>query len=132
MTDSDLLKNTACKEPVLHTMHLDAEPYRKIICGTKTIEMRLYDERRRQIKIGDIIVFESEAGTARVGVKAMYVFSNFAELYANLDLTKCGYSQSELTSASPEDMLVYYSHEKQQKWGVVGIEIRLIGFEKTA
>ena len=110
----------------VHSMHLDEQYFRKIVSGVKTIEMRLYDERRRAIRVGDVIRFDSDVGSVQVVVRALHVFSDFAELYGKLDLTKCGYSREELASASPDDMLVYYSLEQQRKWGVVGIEIELI------
>ena len=37
----------------VHSMHLDEQYFRKIVSGVKTIEMRLYDERRRAIRVGD-------------------------------------------------------------------------------
>ena len=38
-------------------MKLNESPFERIKDGTKTIEFRLYDEKRRQIKIGDQIEF---------------------------------------------------------------------------
>lgn len=111
---------------MLHTMHLDADPYKKIVNGSKTIELRLYDERRRKIKTGDTIEFASSKGTVRVVVVALHVFADFAELYGNLDLLKCGYAANELATASPNDMLRYYPLSSQRQWGVVGIEVRLL------
>lgn len=40
-----------------HTMKLRPNPFRMILCGEKTYELRLYDEKRQCIKIGDEIVF---------------------------------------------------------------------------
>ena len=42
---------------MLHKMRLNESPFERIKNGTKTIEFRLYDEKRRQIKIGDKIEF---------------------------------------------------------------------------
>ena len=42
---------------MLHKMKLNEGPFERIKNGTKTIEFRLYDEKRRQIKIGDKIEF---------------------------------------------------------------------------
>ena len=42
---------------MIHNMKLNESPFERIKNGTKTIEFRLYDEKRRQIKIGDKIVF---------------------------------------------------------------------------
>ena len=41
----------------------------------------------------------------------------------NLPLSKCGYTEQELDTASPDDMFAYYSKENQEKYKVVGIEI---------
>ena len=58
-------------------------------------------------------------------------FADFAALYAALPLDRCGYLPEEVPTASPEDMTVYYSAEKQARYGVVGIEISLIEEEST-
>ena len=39
-----------------HKMNLHNDPFEKIACGIKNIELRLYDEKRRLIKVGDEIV----------------------------------------------------------------------------
>ena len=41
-----------------HFMHLKAEPFDLIWNGQKTIELRLYDEKRRSVSVGDLIEFE--------------------------------------------------------------------------
>ena len=38
-----------------HEMRLHDVPFKKIQAGTKTIEMRLYDEKRQMIQVGDEI-----------------------------------------------------------------------------
>lgn len=40
-----------------HTMKLKEDPFERMKNGTKTIEFRLYDEKRRKIKVGDEIEF---------------------------------------------------------------------------
>ena len=42
---------------MLHKMKLKESPFERIKNGTKTIEFRLYDEKRRKVKIGDEIEF---------------------------------------------------------------------------
>mgnify|MGYP001642373722 CR=1 FL=1 len=42
---------------MLHEMKLQAEYYNFILNGTKRIEIRLNDEKRQKIKIGDSIKF---------------------------------------------------------------------------
>lgn len=42
---------------MLHTMKLKQEPFEKIKNGFKTIELRLYDEKRQKVQVGDYIEF---------------------------------------------------------------------------
>ena len=56
----------------------------------------------------------------------LHLFDNFAELYAAIPLLKCGYTESDVHTADPSDMDIYYSKEKQAAYGVVAIEIKLI------
>jgi len=107
-------------------MKLNNVPFETIKNGTKTIELRLYDEKRRKIKIGDTICFKGKASTIKAIVKALHIFRNFDELYAALPLDKCGYTADELATASPEDMPEYYTKDQIEKYGVVGIEIEVI------
>lgn len=41
-----------------HILRLDKNPFLKISSGSKTIEIRLFDEKRRQIRLGDTIIFQ--------------------------------------------------------------------------
>ena len=111
----------------IFNMSLFPEPYAMIASGKKTIELRLLDEKRSQIKEGDIIVFtqsfSGESVTARV-IK-LHKFNTFEELYKSLPLLKCGYTEENVDTASFNDMAIYYSYEKQRQYGVVGIEITL-------
>ena len=43
-----------------HFMHLKEAPFGQIWNGSKTIELRLYDEKRRKIKRNDFIEFQKE------------------------------------------------------------------------
>lgn len=112
-----------------HYMKLQPVPFEKISSGQKTIELRLFDEKRQRIRPGDTIIFSNiadSAATVSVTVLNLLCFRNFKELFASLPLDKCGYAEAEVHSASVSDMNIYYSEEEQQRYGVVGIEIALI------
>ncbi len=104
-------------------MKLQPEPFQKFKSGEKTIELRLNDEKRQKISLGDTIVFSCKEEKLKTNVLDLHLFPNFDTLYNSLPLDKCGYSTKELSSASPEDMLKYYSKEAQEKFGVLGIEL---------
>ena len=109
-------------------MRLNPSPFEMIKSGQKTIELRLFDEKRRQLKIGDDIVFTDTATgeTLCKRVAGLHRFDSFDELYNSLPLLKCGYTEENVDTASFNDMAIYYSYEKQRQYGVVGIEITLV------
>lgn len=123
-----MVNNLEMENGMEHEMRLNPAPFRMIQSGQKTIELRLYDEKRRRIRVGDTIVFtETETGERmRVIVTDLHVFPTFSELYRALPLQKCGYTETELETASPDDMLAYYSLERQRQYGVVGIGIAIL------
>ena len=112
---------------MIYYMNLSPSPFSRIADGSKTIELRLNDEKRQKIAVGDTIVFTNTETkeTISVQVLALHKFPNFEELYKALPLNLCGYSQSELETAHYTDMEEYYSQEKIQKYGALGIEITL-------
>lgn len=109
-----------------HEMKLHNEPFELIKEKTKTIELRLLDEKRRLIKGNDIIEFTNRTTNEQLQVRviALHKFESFEELYKHFDKTSMGYKETE--EASPRDMEQYYSQEEQAKYGVVGIEMDLI------
>ncbi len=112
-----------------HYMKLDPKPFNMIKNGEKRIELRLNDEKRCIIKIGDEIEFtNTDNNSLKLLTKVIEIhkFSSFDELYKNLPLMKCGYTADDIKTAKPEDMDCYYSKEKQNKYGVVGIEIETL------
>ena len=114
-------------DSIIHHMKLNPEPFGMIKSGKKTIELRLFDEKRQKIKAGDTIVFtNTDTGeTLSAKVIKLHCFASFEELYQSLPLLQCGYTEEDVAQASPEDMQQYYSSEEQKKYGVVGIEIAL-------
>ena len=110
-----------------HQMKLNREPFEQMKSGIKTIELRLYDEKRSLIKIGDEIeFFHKGSGESLVAdVVALHRFKSFKDLYETLPLCQCGYTAENVDQASPSDMNRYYSAELQGEYDVIGIELRL-------
>ena len=107
-------------------MNLWHDSFTAIREQTKTIEMRLYDEKRSKIKIGDSIIFTDTSNDERIEclVSNLYRYPSFKELYKYHDSVSIGYSKGE--DADPDDMLQYYSKDMIEKYGVVGIELSLV------
>ena len=113
---------------MMHFMHLKEKPFRMIWEGHKTIELRLYDDKRRKIQVGDQIVFDSLSDVGSriiVCVTKLHVFESFEALYSAVSLVQCGYTAQNVKDASAGDMDTYYSPDEQSKYGVVGIEFKI-------
>ena len=111
---------------MIHEMKLKNAPFQAIQSGKKTIEMRLYDEKRRKLRVGDQIRFRNtENGeTLLCKIIALHCYPTFTELYNHHDKISIGYMENE--PALPTDMSAYYADEEIEKFGVVGVEISLI------
>ena len=109
-----------------YEMNLNNEPFNRIKDGTKTIELRLYDEKRQLLKEQDLIEFTNRETLEKIltRIEKLYRFSSFDELYKNFDKISLGYDNDEV--ANPSDMEKYYSKEEQEKYGVLGIKIKKI------
>lgn len=109
-----------------HNMNLNNSPFNRIKEGTKTIELRLNDEKRRLLKEKDFIEFTNKATLENIIVQIvrLHKYPSFEELYKHFDKISIGYDKDDI--ANPKDMEKYYSKEEQDKYGVIGIEVRVI------
>ena len=86
----------------------------------------MYYEKRALIKIDDIIEFVNidTNEILKCRVQNIYLYKTFNELYLNHDRISIGYTEDEIVDS--KDMLLYYSQDKIDKYGVMGIEIKVI------
>lgn len=115
---------------MLHKMKLQESPFERIKNGTKTVEFRLYDEKRRKIKIGDQIEFSKLPDlqeTILVDVLDLYREDTFENLFKKL------FTDEDEIKKETKSMYQYYSPDEEKQYGVVGIKISLIssGFRYT-
>lgn len=109
-----------------HNMNLNNDPFNRIKDGTKNIELRLNDEKRQLLKEKDLIEFTNRTTLEIIMVEIvrLYKYSNFDELYKYFDKISMGYDKDDISN--PKDMEKYYSKEEQDRYGVIGIEVRVI------
>ena len=99
---------------MIHTMKLLPEPFEKIKSGQKTLEFRLYDEKRQNIKIGDQVEF-----------------SNIKNMEEKLMTDVVGLIQKDTFGELTDDgetlevLRKLYSTEEEKRYGVLGIKIKL-------
>lgn len=110
---------------MMHFLKLNPEPFESIKSKEKTVEMRLYDDKRRLITPGDKITFTNINTQEQLicSVLKVNVFKNFSQLYSAYDKKAIGYKEWE--DAKPEDMMQYYPLAKMQSNGVCAIEIKV-------
>ena len=107
-----------------HRMKLWNDYFLKIKYGKKDIELRLYDQKRQMIKVGDIIVFTNNISKEEIRCEVinLHRYKTFEELYNSFDKTRLGYLIDE--EASYKDMEQFYLKDEIKKYGVVGIEFK--------
>lgn len=113
---------------MIHYYDLNPSPFNFMKNGLKDIEIRLYDAKRKLLKPNDIIVFTNNKTFESIIAKVLYlhVFDNFEELYKNFEKTRLGYLEDDV--ADYNDMLAYYSLEKQKRYQALGIELDVINY----
>lgn len=110
---------------MIHEMKLRPEYFEYIKTGTKRIELRLFDEKRELIKLGDTIKFLKEPEKTeelQVKVIGLLRYDNFKDLLNDFPievLADKSMSKEQLLHILEE----FYTLEEQQKYGVLGIRI---------
>ena len=110
----------------MHEMSLAPKFFLRMKEGKKTVELRLFDEKRQRIEVGDGILFSSGDGAGEKLVRyalRLHRAQSFAELYEKLPLSAIGYTEEEEKTASPLDMRAFYTAEEEEKYGVLAIEL---------
>ena len=109
-------------------MKLQPEYYNFILNGTKRIEMRLYDEKRQSIKLGDTIKFLKEpelSESFNAKVTGLLRYNSFEDMFKDFDISIL--SDKSMTKEELIKVLEqFYTKEKQEQYGVLGIRIELI------
>ena len=113
----------------MHEMKLRPKYYDFILNGTKRIEIRLNDEKRQKISLGDKIRFHKEPSALEeyfdTKVIGLLRYNTFEELFKDHDITLLAdksLTKEELLKVLEE----FYPKEEQAKYGVLGIRIELL------
>ena len=109
-------------------MKLLLAPFERMKNGVKTLELRLYDEKRKKINVGDLIIFQklpdlNEKIYAKV--TGLLIYDTFRDLIDDIPASYLGYEESE-KSYLKESMYGIYTKEEEKQYGALGIKISLI------
>lgn len=75
---------------MVYKMRLNDRPFEQVKNGRKTVELRLFDLKRRHLDPRDIIIFHrtsNEGDHVTVRVKALYRYGTFRELFE--EISRC-------------------------------------------
>ncbi len=99
-------------------MNLDDAPFSYMKDGLKKIEVRLYDERRKNIRVGDEINFvNSRLGSFKKKVREINIYSTMEELVASESLQDASMYNSQRDWVNHIKSI--YSNKKIQQYGLV-------------
>lgn len=85
-------------------------------------------KRDNKIHPGDQIIFLKRPECEEqllVEVIGLSIFKSFRNLFEAIDKTKFGYSETNTLEDQINYMRKYYSEEEENKYGVVGIHVKL-------
>lgn len=108
-----------------HEMNLQPKYFNFIKNGTKRIELRLNDEKRQKIQSGDVIEFSDGTDSLQAKVVGLLRYQTFDDLFEDFGieiLADDSMTKLELNTALCE----FYTPEKQQQYGVLGIRLQLL------
>ena len=109
---------------MVHKMRLVDFAFKAIKNKEKDIEVRLNDEKRQLLKVGDIIEFEhiDTKEILRTQVVALHKYKNFKELFSNFDHKRLGLKETDDETICNN----FYTKEEMDKYEALGIEVKLI------
>ncbi|PPA71890.1 ASCH domain-containing protein [Jeotgalibacillus proteolyticus] len=109
-----------------HVMGLFEEPFDSMKNGRKKVEVRLFDEKRRKIKIGDTIYFikvpEQKTSLTRV-VTGIKKYATFRELYEEIPASLMDAADRTIDQMMERTYKIY-SPKQEKKMGVVAITLK--------
>lgn len=113
--------------PIVHNMKLYSDAFYYIKEQNKRVKLRLDDEKRQKLRVGDYIEFVAVNTNEKILVKITKLnhFKNFNDLYdAYPNKIVLGYKEGEVVS--PNDMLDYYKIEDINLYGGLAIEFEVL------
>lgn len=111
---------------IVHEMNLEGKYFDYIKNGTKRVEIRLNDEKRKKINIRDSIIFHKllDNDSIRVLVTNLTYFDSFDSLIEYYE-KKTLADVKEDKDALKDALYKFYTKKEEVKYGVLGIEFKL-------
>ena len=116
-------------DPVTHEMKLLDHPFNEIKSGRKKVEMRLFDEKRQKLRVGDRIRFTNEktGEELTVTVVGLHRFDSFLALTNAFQPKELGF-KDDTPHKIADIMTDIYSPEETEKYGTLAIRVSLTAY----
>lgn len=107
-------------------IHLDSDIFDLVKNGKKDVEVRLNDPKRRNLKVGDTLIFLRRPNDdEEIRAKVMYLdyfdtFDSLANKYKMERLYLNNFTKEEWLNL----MARFYTKEDEKQWGVVAITFK--------
>lgn len=108
-------------------IHLDSDIFDIVKNERKNVEIRLNDEKRQKLNVGDTLIFlkrPNEDEELRGTITNLVYFNNFSEVVDNYPMERIyldNYKKEEFIKLLGR----FYSEEEVKEYGVVAIEFEL-------
>lgn len=111
-----------------HNLRLHHEPFIAIKSGKKRSEIRLYDEKRQQMRAGDTIIFTSRETNEQITtqITQLVKYQDFEDLFSRINLLNVYPLDKMPLHEIISYMRTFYSKEDELKYGVIDIQLKLI------
>ena len=117
-----ILPNLDCQ----FSMSLCPEYYEMVRSGEKDIELRLYDEKRRRMRNGDMLLIynaQNRNNYIRAKIVHLHIAKSFADLAAKISMPRTGLASLGALMAT---ISKFYAPDIESKYGIVGIELEVV------
>ncbi len=120
-------------------MHLDDDLFEKVKEGTKTVEIRLFDDKRKQVDIGDYIEFIKKSDECERVIRRvvdLYPWESFQKAFSceNVEngkfVKRLRFAPEQLGAPKDSDlkslvkgMYRYYDKKQEKKYGVISFTL---------
>ncbi|MBD5391128.1 hypothetical protein HDR67_03900 [bacterium] len=114
-------------------MHLSEEMFLAMKEGTKIVEVRVFDDKRKLVDIGDYIEFHNNNDHIKMRVIDIRIEHTFKEVFERIiDLNntslyytpeQLGFSKESSIDQLVKEMYKYYTKEQEEKYGVIAFTL---------
>lgn len=108
-------------------IHLDSDIFDIVKNNSKDVEIRLYDEKRKKLKVGDTLIFlkrPNDLEELKATITNLVHFNNFSEVVDYYPMKRIyldNYDKEEFIKLLGR----FYSDEEVKEFEVVAIEFKL-------